>query len=77
MIRRILTVTALLASTAALLLPQKTDDDAILRAMRDELERSRQLRIIGGGDDVPYYFGYDLTDVSELSVSAVFGSPFP
>jgi hypothetical protein len=75
MIRRILTVTALLASTAALLLPQKTDDDAILRAMRDELERSRQLRIIGGGDDVPYYFGYDLTDVSELSVSAVFGSP--
>ena len=36
-----------------------SDDDPILRAMRDELERSRQLRMVGGGDDAPYFFSYD------------------
>ena len=30
--------------------------------MRDEMERSRQLRVVGGGDDVPYFFSYDLSD---------------
>lgn len=75
MIRRILAVSSLLAASAAFLLPQKADDDVILRAMRDEMERSRQLRIVGGGDDVPYFFSYDLTDVNELAVAAVLGSP--
>ncbi len=75
MIRRIFAVTLLLAATAALLLPQKAGDDPILRAMRDELDRSRQLRVVGGGDDAPYFFSYDLTDVNELTVAAVLGSP--
>ena len=49
-------MSCLLGASATLLLPQKpdpADDDVILRAMRDELERSRQLRAVGGGDDSP------------------------
>ena len=77
---RLLAVATLLAASAALLLPQKSssdkgDDDVILRAMRDELERSRELRVVGGGDDSPYFFSYDLTDTSQFQVSAVLGSP--
>ena len=34
----------------------------ILRAMRDELERSRQLRVVGGGDETPYFFSYSMDD---------------
>src|ERR1019366_387376 len=50
------------------------DDDAILRAMRDEMERSRQLRVVGGGDDVPYYICYTLTDSNDFQVSAEMGA---
>jgi len=79
MIARSLAVPSLLAASATLLLPQKTssadDSDVILRAMRDELDRSRQLRIVGGGDDVPYFFSYDLTDTNQFQVAAVLGSP--
>lgn len=75
MIARILSITCLLAASTALLYPQKADDDVILRAMRDELERSRQLRAVGGGDDSPYFFSYDLTDTNEFEVAAVLGSP--
>ena len=76
MIARALAVTTLLAASAALLLPQKTaDDDPILRAMRDELERSRELRAVGGGDDAPYFFSYDVTDTNQFQVAAVLGSP--
>ena len=39
------------------------DADVILRAMRDELERSRQLRVVGGsGDDTPYFISYTFDD---------------
>lgn len=72
---RLLAVSCLLAATASVLLPQKQDDDVILRAMRDELERSRQLRMVGGGDDSPYFFGYDVTDADEFQIAAVLGSP--
>jgi TldD protein len=80
MIARVLAVSCLLAASATLLLPQKPasssgDDDVILRAMRDELERSRDLRAVGGGDDSPYFFSYDLTDTNEFQVAAVLGSP--
>ena len=77
MIARSLTVVALLAASAAVLLPQKKsdDDDVVLRAMRDELERSRELRVVGGGDDAPYFFSYDLTDTNQFQVAAVLGSP--
>ncbi len=80
MIARSLALAGLLAASAALLLPQKTssdkgDNDVILRAMRDELERSRGLRIVGGGDDSPYFFSYDITDTTQFQVAAVLGSP--
>jgi predicted Zn-dependent protease len=73
---RFLALTFLLAASATLLLPQKQEnDDVILRAMRDELDRSRELRAIGGGDNSPYFFSYDLTDTIEFQVAAVLGSP--
>jgi TldD protein len=64
------------AASAALAARAQTpvDDDVILRAMRDELERSRQLRVVGGGDDLPYYICYTLTDSSDFQVSAEMGA---
>ena len=50
------------------------DDDVILRAMRDELDRSRQLRVVGGGDDVPYFISYGLTDAESFRVNAAMGA---
>lgn len=72
---RLAALSALLAASATLLLPQKSDDDVILRAMRDEMERSRELRVIGGGDNAPYFLSYDVTDTNEFHVSAEMGSP--
>ena len=54
---------------------QTGDDDVLLRAMRDELQRSRQLRVVGaGGDDIPYLISYTISDQSDFSVSASLGS---
>lgn len=51
------------------------DDDQILKAMRDEMERSRQLRVAGGGgDDAPYFFSYDFTDSEDFHIVASLGS---
>jgi hypothetical protein len=75
MFTRLLAIGSLLAASATILLPQKADDDVILRAMRDELERSRELRVAGGGADSPYFFSYELTDTNEFQVAAVLGSP--
>jgi TldD protein len=50
------------------------DDDVVLKAMRDEMERSRQLRV-AGGQDAPYFFSYDLTDSDDFHVVATLGSP--
>ena len=72
---RFLALAPLLAASATLLFPQKQDDDTILRAMQDELDRSRELRAVGGGDASPYFFSYDLTDTTEFQVAAVLGSP--
>lgn len=68
-----------LASAAALpgmrlAFAQASGDDAILRAMRDELDRSRQLRIVGGGDNVPYFITYSVSDASTFHVGATFGA---
>jgi hypothetical protein len=49
------------------------DDDPILKAMRDEMDRSRQLRVVSG-QDVPYFFSYDLTDSENFHVTATLGS---
>lgn len=52
-----------------------SDDDVLLRAMRDELARSKELRVVaGGGDDVPYFISYTVSDQDNLSISAVLGS---
>jgi TldD protein len=51
------------------------DDDVLLRAMRDELERSRQLRVVGGGgDEIPYLISYLVSDQNDFSASASLGS---
>jgi predicted Zn-dependent protease len=71
-------IVAALAVSATVAISQTSqplsDDDAILRAMRDELDRSRQLRVVGGGDDVPYFFSYELSDADTFHVSASMGA---
>jgi TldD protein len=58
----------------ALVLPSQTaSDDIVLKAMRDEMERSRQLRAVGGLD-LPYFFSYGITDSENTHVSAAMGS---
>jgi TldD protein len=72
---RVLLACGVLAFFAAVAIPQTSDDnDPILRAMRDELDRSRQLRIIGGGDDAPYFLSYELSDADTLHISASMGA---
>ena len=51
---------------------QKTGDDVVVRAMRDELERSRKLSI--SDLEKPYYIEYTLDDVTSFSVSASLGA---
>lgn len=75
MMRRVLALLACGAGAALVALPQSaSDDDMILKAMRDELDRSRQLRIVGGGDDVPYYMSYGLSDDESLRISTSLGA---
>ncbi len=64
------------AAAVFVALPQTaSDDDVILRAMRDELDRSRQLRVVaGGGDDIPYFISYSLTDAENFRVNASMGA---
>ncbi len=43
--------------------------------MKEELERSRQLRVVGGGgDDTPYFISYTLDDADAFEVNASFGA---
>ncbi len=53
----------------------QVDDDVVLKAMRDEMERSRQLRIAAGGQDEPYFFSFDFTDTEDVRILATLGSP--
>jgi len=48
----------LISQTVGLSLP---NDEILLRAMRDELQRSKQLAVVAG-QDAPYFFSYSLTD---------------
>lgn len=59
---------------AQILAALPVDDDVVLKAMRDEMVRSRQLRV-AGGEDTPYFFSYDLTDSENFQVVATLGSP--
>jgi hypothetical protein len=63
------------SAPAVRLWAQEGRDDVVLRAMRDELERSRQLRVVGGGgDEIPYFISYILSDTDTFTVSASFGA---
>ncbi len=65
----------LLLLLPAAALCQSAEDDVVLRAMRDEMDRSRQLRVVaGGGDDIPYFISYSLTDQETFRVSASLGA---
>ena len=78
---RVGALAVLLTGAAALLISQNTDlpavpaDDPVLKAMRDEMDRSRQLRVVGGGE-VPYFYSYSLTDADNLRVSASLGASY-
>jgi TldD protein len=73
--RHFLIVTGLSVPAARLLAQDPYAEDVILRAMKDELERSRQLRVVGGGgDDTPYFISYTLDDNDAFEVNASFGA---
>jgi TldD protein len=72
---KILNIIALTAVGIGSLQAQQTaPDDAILKAMHDEIDRSRQLRVIGGSDAAPYYIVYSLDDTENIHVSASMGA---
>lgn len=73
--RRTFLAAAATAPLARMAFAQGSDDDVILRAMRDELNRSRQLRVVGGNDDAPYFISYSLSDAATFRVAASFGAP--
>jgi len=73
--RYFLIATGLSLPAARLLAQDPYAQDVILRAMRDELARSRQLRIVGGSsDDTPYFISYTLDDNDAFEVDASFGA---
>jgi TldD protein len=73
-VKRALWLTALLTGVSVVLLSQNSaDDDVILRAMRAEMERSRQLKIVGGGDP-PYFISYGVTEADTFRTAAQLGS---
>jgi predicted Zn-dependent protease len=73
MMRLIRTLFALVLLPGLALVAQtgKPDDDPVLKAMLDELEHSRALRVVDL--DRPYYFEYTLEDIYGFSVSATLG----
>lgn len=73
--RRAIGFTVLLAaaSTALLFSQASTDEDVILRAMRAELDRSRQLRVVGAGDP-PYFISYGVTEADTYRAAAQLGA---
>jgi TldD protein len=74
--RRSFVIALSLPAAARLLRAQRSgNDDIILRAMRDELQRSRQLRVGNGTpDEVPYFLSYGINDDDNFSVSATMGA---
>ena len=73
--RHFLIAAGLSAPALRLLAQDPYAEDVILRAMKDELERSRQLRVVGGGgDETPYFISYTLDDADSFQASATFGA---
>ena len=78
LILRGVAIGAALAGSAAWLISQSPElsipaDEPLLRAMRDELQRSKQLAVVAG-QDAPYFFSYSLTDAETLRISASMGA---
>jgi TldD protein len=73
--RHFLIATGLSAAAARLGAQDPYAEDVVLRALKDELERSRELRVVGGGgDDTPYFISYTLDDNDAFEVNASFGA---
>jgi len=76
---RTLLLTVGLAGTTALLISQTLqvaavpNGDPLFTAMRDEMERSQQLRVVAA-QEPPYFISYSLTDSDSLHVSASTGA---
>jgi predicted Zn-dependent protease len=66
---------ALFAAVQMSVAQNPADDDVVLKAMRDEMARSKQLSAINGQDPA-YFFSYDLTDSETLTVRATLGSSY-
>jgi TldD protein len=62
---------ALMTAPALRAQAQRHENDIVLKAMLDEMERSRALRVTDL--DRPYYFEYSLEDADMYSVSAMLG----
>ena len=73
--RQFLIAAGLSAPALRLMAQDPYAEDVILRAMKDELDRSPQLRVAGGGgDDTPYFISYTLDDNDAFEVDASFGA---
>lgn len=73
--RHFLIVAGVSAPALRLLAQDPYAEDVILRALKDELERSRQLRVVGGGgDETPYFISYTLDDADSFEVNANLGA---
>jgi len=72
-------VAAGLSTSAAFVLSQTPQlptlgaDEVLLRAMRDEMARTDQLRIVGG-KDAPYYIAYTVSDADSLHIASTLGA---
>lgn len=72
-------VMAGLGGAAAVLLSQTPQvptlaaDEVLLRAMRDEMARTKQLAVVGGADK-PYYVSYTVSDADSVHVGSTLGA---
>lgn len=66
-------IRSLTAALAATTLLAQTQTDAVLQAMKTEMDRARALKVAGGGADIPYFFEYALDDGRSFSVVASLG----
>jgi PmbA/TldA metallopeptidase C-terminal domain len=70
-VKRTARLPALLSLAAAVCFSASAADDVVLRAMRDELQRSRALRIVNL--DAPYFIEYSIDEGEALVASATLG----
>ncbi|MEO5926821.1 MAG: metallopeptidase TldD-related protein [Bryobacteraceae bacterium] len=54
-------------------LPAVGNDEVLLRAMRDEMARAKQLSVVGG-KDAPYFVSYTVSDAESLNIGSNLGA---